>query len=175
MSPPAMTTLRAIAALALLAGCSDPAASPPPGTAAERCALDDHAAVNRLVAIGSRDDTGFSAYEDGQELELILGFQGGYMITPAVRVEAAAGDPDRVCVSIRLTHALLDGDAPGLSPGLMLQAWLDRTADGFVSGTIDDLLELDPAPLDGHLLSLGVEVGGPFAGAAEVEVLLRSP
>jgi hypothetical protein len=97
------------------------------------------------------------------------------MITPAIRVEGAADDPSRVCVSIRFTHALIEGDAPGLSAGVMLQAWLDRTGDDLVSGTIDDLLEFDPEPLADEKFLLTAIVDGPLAGTTAVEVVLRAP
>lgn len=167
---------RTFLALLALTACGPPSSSEETEPSVERCVLeDDGAGEARQVEIGAHGANGFEPYQEGQDLELVWGMQGGVMITPAVRVEEAPGDPARLCVSLRLTHALVDGDAPGLSPGLMLQIWLDATGDHLVSPAIDDLLEFDPEPLADETLLLTAIVDGPVAGTAAVEVVLRSP
>jgi hypothetical protein len=167
---------RSCLALLALAACSPPPSAQETEASVERCVLEGNdAPQSRAVEIGALEAGGFQPYQDGQDLELVWGMQGGVMITPAIRVEGAADDPSRVCVSIRFTHALIEGDAPGLSAGVMLQAWLDRTGDDLVSGTIDDLLEFDPEPLADEKFLLTAIVDGPLAGTTAVEVVLRAP
>lgn len=162
-----------LALIPFVVACSDPWNPEDDPSAVEHCVLDSDEAEARTVEVGSYADGVFHPYGDGQELALVVGPQGGVMITPSVRVAGGDGDPVRVCVSIALSHTI-DG-ADDVNPGTMIEAWLDPLDGAFVSGRIDDLLAFDPAPLAGKTLMLGVTVGGPFAGSHEVDLVLRAP
>src|SRR5688572_30214205 len=76
-------------AAAILAGCgpsepSEPTADDPP----DGCytdLVDAGTREPRAAVLGVGSGASFHAYEAGQKVELIRGFQGGYMVTPSVR------------------------------------------------------------------------------------------
>ena len=160
-----------------LSGCSEPPPAPSDvPEPAERCALaGDGPAEPRTVEIGELVDGAFHPYQDGDALPLVQGLQGGFMITPSVRISAAEDDPARLCVEVALENDILDGEAPDLAAGVTISLWVEAEGDHLVSGAIDDLLDLDPEPLVGKTLALTCTVDGPVSGSRHVEVMLLSP
>jgi hypothetical protein len=56
------------------------------------------------IGIGGPSD--FRALFAGEMQELVLGSQGGYMVTPVFRVDAAALGTDGTCAFIEVTHTV---------------------------------------------------------------------
>jgi hypothetical protein len=54
--------------------------------------------VADALAIGNGSAADFAPYEQGASEQLILGPQGGYMLTPTLRVDAASLGTDGSCV-----------------------------------------------------------------------------
>lgn len=171
-----MTVRRGVLALACaLAGCSpEPGASGEPLVEPQRCSTMQGATPRaiRAVAIGLGEPDGFIPLEDGDEVALVLGTQGGYMITPTIRVAADDGDGDALCLMASLDNAMA---APSdIGPGV--QAYLSFEMHGAYcyAANIFDLLAFDAAPLVGRALTLHALVRGDgFEGSDEVSVMLR--
>jgi len=166
--------------LLAVAACSPPPPDDSPfgevdtGDAA-RCVYEDEntdQAPVRQVSIGHGEAEQFAAYQDGELIELILGFQGGYMLTPVVRVEAFASDPAQVCW---MTHISNDMDIEGeLAPGVKTPLQMTKYGDAFYSGAVFNLLGFDHSAMTGNTLTLGCKVSGEAVkGSTEVKLLLE--
>ena len=133
----------------------------------------------RAVAVGTsgyRDyldnapSSGFEAYPDGGETRLIAGAQGGYMLQPAIRVEALPGDPDELCVAYRVSNASPDAE---VTSGFEIAVRLARDGDFFYSQPVDDFLSFNFFELEGAELTLEVTVvGETFQGSESVTLTL---
>jgi hypothetical protein len=164
--------MRAVVAVAVLsAGCVDCEPTPPPEP--ELCTvdrtIDGGIAEDRAVVAGQGSGDSFVPYEDGGATDIIAGFQGGFMITPTIRVEAGTESGDRICALVRLTHRLESGDA--IVTGVDRMVVLRRQGSYFYSDAINDLLSSDRSRLVDQTLLLDVEVRGVGFGGSQMLVL----
>jgi hypothetical protein len=128
------------ALVVLLPGCSEPG-SPP---ADDRCPppLRDATPVAEALGIGFYGEDGFELVADGQMLPIVLGFQGGYMLTPAVRVDAARLGTDGRCVLMDIEAEVAGGPKVEqhyefLTPHSNGEAWLTDTIPLFLSADLN--------------------------------------
>ena len=106
----------AVALLALaLAGCAPDAARP----AGEDCGASPEAAtwIEDALALGLASGggggaDGFQPVADGAPLELVLGSQGGWMITPILAVDRSMMASDGACVHVAVEVDLGIGGEP---------------------------------------------------------------
>ena len=70
----------------------------------------------RAAVVGTQGpNDSFVPYVDGGETPLIFGLQGGYMVTPIIRIPVEAGDDPAPCFTVRVENDL---DPPGSAPDL---------------------------------------------------------
>ncbi|NUQ79673.1 MAG: hypothetical protein HUU21_39710 [Polyangiaceae bacterium] len=142
---------------------------------ADRCVADEgggEAMESREVALGVWEAGSFRAFQNGEEAELIAGFQGGYMITPAVRVEAAGDSSAEACFRVRLENALMEGGEVG--PGTLSQVVFARSGDFYYVESLYNLLGYDSGPLQGKTLLLSATVSGVgFEGTQALTLRLK--
>jgi hypothetical protein len=120
------------------------------------------------VDIGTlREDGSFDAWTDGRAVEITYGFQGGYMLTPRLRVTAPSLTGETVCLRVAIANALVS--EPGGTDG----ATFTRQPDGsYVSAVLSDLLAWDLLP-DGTNVGLEANVqGASFAARGSVTVVI---
>lgn len=126
---------------------------------------------SRDLDIGDSDGrSGFRAWQDGEAVDIIVGFQGSEMITPHLRVAGVDAETDRPCWNVELRHLDTSGESLG--------EWTYRSSLVFNreglhhrAGPIFDDLYTEGA---GSSLRLAVSVIGPdFAAQTEVDVELR--
>ncbi len=128
-----------------LAACSEPGT--PPGD--DRCppsyATADPVADKEAVSIGFYGEAGFELVTEGQTLAVVQGLQGGYMVTPAVRVDQAAFGTDGRCVLMDIEASVATG-----AHGNLHYEFLAPHLDGkyWLTDTIPLLLSFDPNGLD---------------------------
>ncbi len=142
---------------------------------AERCVAEEDsggALEARAVALGVGGAGSFRSFQDGEEAELVGGFQGGYMITPAVRVEAAGDSRDEACFQVHLENALMEGGE--VVPGALVNATFTRSGGFFYVDSLYDLLGFEPGSLQGKTLLLSATVSGVgFEGTQAVSIRLK--
>lgn len=153
---------RFVALVLLLVGCPtepmDVCENLSPGTA-------------RSAEIGSYDGDGnFVAYMDGGETPLIFGFQGGYMVTPVIRVPALAGDTPTPCFNIRIDNEL---DPAGSAPDLDF-SMIGEAEDGmYTLEGISNFLGNVRRDLVGRTLTMDVDiVADGFTVEETIQVVL---
>ncbi len=159
-----------------LVGCGPGELDPePPADDAERCVAEQgegETPVAREVMLGTGSGATFRAYEKSEETELIAGFQGGYMITPTVRVEAAGDSRTEACFRVWLQNTIVEGAEVG--PGTLSYVVFKRSGDFFYVETLFDLLGYEADPLRGKTLLLSAEVSGVgFEGERDVTLRLK--
>lgn len=136
---------------------------------AERCAIDEPIdGTPREVVIGSGQGAGFVPYADGLGVPIVHGPQGGYMITPTLRVPALADT--EACAVVHIDHG---GVAEGFLPGHKANLLFTQSGDHLYTGNIYDLLAVDAAMLVGTTLTLHVTVSGLIAGEEHVTITLQ--
>ena len=126
----------------------------------ERCVLPedgDPGGPARALALGQGEPDAFVSYQAGQPVQMVLGWQGGYMITPRVRVEAFEGDPEDACWLVRLTNDMADVE---VLPGAAVQLRFQRHGDAFYSDAINNLLAYERDVLDGQSLAMDLTARG---------------
>ncbi|HEY3500427.1 MAG TPA: hypothetical protein VGK73_37300, partial [Polyangiaceae bacterium] len=101
----------AATALALLGGCGssteagdDPACADP----------GNGEPVPDAVQIGTQENAVFRAYQEGEAADLVLGLQGGFMLLPAFRIDAAALGSDGRCARLDVAATVDSEPAPSL-------------------------------------------------------------
>jgi hypothetical protein len=157
-------------------GCSDPeAAADTTGLGPESSACFDappgEATAARALQIGVVGPSGFVPLADGDAMALILGYQGGYMVTPSLRVEAIDGESAGVCCRLELVNTV--AGAPDIAPGLRGNLLLERQGGYLQSGYLNNLLSFEREPLLGKALELDVHlVAGGFVADAALSVTL---
>jgi hypothetical protein len=143
-----MTTTRIAAAvlLALLAaacaadpgmdeaGCAEPAA---PGSL-----------IEDALALGLAGAGRFEPVAEGAAMELVLGSQGGWMITPILAVDRRMMASDGACVHVTVEVDLDGGDAPITFDVTVPE--LGGTDDHFYSEPLPVFLSYDVAALEGR-------------------------
>lgn len=173
-SPPRAVALAALLVAASACGPTpEPAPAPglPPFSEPPRCASDAGASAGatRKILVGSGDGADFVAYVEGQDVSLVLGYQGGYMITPTVRIPIVSGDGVEACWQARLENALVEGG--DVVPGLLSHVFFERSGDALEAGPFNDLLGGAPGPLQNKTLVLTVTVTGLTFEATETRHL----
>lgn len=156
-------------------GPSDPNVPEP-----ETCSMgpptrgDGGALATRAVLVGSGEGASFAPYTDGSEVRLVHGFQGGEMITPMVRVEAAGSTAADACWVVEVEHELTDGTS--VEPGPTLNLRFRRTGDFFEAGPLNDFLGFDPSQLAGKMLRYTVTVrGDDFEATTTIVLTIVNP
>jgi hypothetical protein len=86
--------------------CSSPPAAP--AAAGNECdqAVSRETPVEGALEIGNGGPNDFEPIVDGDDEELVVGSQGGYMVTPVFRIDASLMQSDGVCVMLDVTHAV---------------------------------------------------------------------
>ncbi|MEM9074796.1 MAG: hypothetical protein AAGE52_40240 [Myxococcota bacterium] len=146
---------RALLALVVLAGCGDD--SPPDGC---RFLDSDGQPDDRVVEIGTLVsgtepiEERFTPWADEDEQTLILGFQGGWMVQPTLRINALADDPASLCTTVRLSN---ESDAR-VESGLELARESTRVGDHHYFGPINNLLNDEVDGLINADLTVDVQV-----------------
>lgn len=112
----------------------------------------------------------FEALEDGQEVELVKGAQGGWHVWISVRVRGMGGEPP----PLRLTVAPADGSRPAETTEVLLPFDPPR-ADGWQQLVGYTGIVNDPSCLVGELVRFTVEMpmGEGEVMRAERDVLVR--
>jgi hypothetical protein len=117
MALPCLRTARARAArracriLGLLLGacgavaCSSPAETPAADSACDK-PVTREISVEGALEIGNGGPNDFEPILDGDDEELVVGSQGGYMVTPVFRIDASLLGSDGVCPMLDVTHAI---------------------------------------------------------------------
>ena len=182
ISAPLVLLVRAIAGLlpaCSIVGCSDPSGptdEAPLQVEAEHCVADGEelpADATRPVIVGLGEGDDFQALQEGQEVALVLGGQGGYMIVPSLRVPVLEGDGNEACWNVHLDNEL-DGTPVSEVPDLLSRVKFERRGEHLQVDGLYDLLGFESEPLSGRTLKLTVEVTGPdFSGESSVSVVLR--
>lgn len=117
------------------------------------------------VVLGTGADS-FAALEDGAEIEIVLGPQGGAHVWGAVRVEGLP--TDRFRAGFRLEHAE-DGAVHG-EVGPLLTLGTGQPEPGWTELVgVTVFLTTDPGRLDGSDCRLSVEIDDRQGGTARAE------
>jgi len=161
-----------------LGGCGPSA--PPEPVEPERCTAPTTRGVDgggldgmtpRAITVGAGEGASFAPWSDGATATVIMGFQGGAMITPTIRVTALATEGESVCLRVALRNTL--SDASEVFPGVVADITFVRVGDLFEAANLFDQLGFDAAALRGKTLMLVVDVTGvTFNGSASVSLLL---
>lgn len=162
----------AAAALALaLAGCAADA-----GPAGEDCGASPEASatwIEDAVALGLTGGGGnrFQPVADGASLELVLGSQGGWMITPVLAVDRSMMASDGACVHVAVEVDLGAGGQPIAFEVTLPE--LGGTDLHFYSEPLSVLLSYDLAELDGRTATItAVVTDDDVASSCQVAALL---
>lgn len=160
-----------------LAGCSDPSGpTDAPPLQAEHCVADGEellGEVTRPVTVGLGEGDDFQPLQEGQEVALVLGGQGGYMIVPSLRVPVLEGDGNEACWNVHLDNEL-DGAPVGEVPDLLSRVKFERRGEHLQVDGLYDLLGYESEPLSGRTLKLTVEVTGhDFSATSTTALVLR--
>jgi hypothetical protein len=133
----------------LLVACSDPDGS----SSGDRCPppIGKARPVENALEIGFWGEDDFEPVRPGQMVPFVQGFQGGYMVTPLVRIDRARFDSDGHC-------ALMDIDANvSAGPHEMLHyEFVNPRSDGgyWLTDVIPLFLSGSPEPLEGKPCTL---------------------
>lgn len=165
-----MTTLASILAAALLAACAagpeQPETCEPPGAPA---AVVEDALVLGLAGAGAG---GFEPLADGAPVELVLGSQGGWMITPVLAVDRAKMAGDGACAQVAVEVDL--GAAEPVRFELTVPE-LAGSDDHFYSDPLPVFLSYDLAELEQRqVLITAAFVDDEVASSCQVAVHLEN-
>lgn len=121
--------------------------------------------------VGTSNPAGdFVAYES--EALLILGHQGGYMITPIFRIPAPEGAPETTCVHIAIRNSV------NASSALGYRATLTATLDGddYLIRRVENLLGYELSTLDEGALTMDITLtANEFSVDETIELVLTTP
>lgn len=115
-------------------------------------------ATPRTLMIGAGEDAAFTPYAAGATAPVIMGFQGGAMITPTLRVPALPGDGATLCLRVELLNRLSDGGE--VLPGVMTDFTFTRVGDTFEAAHIYDQLGFSASDFVGKTLIVSANVIG---------------
>jgi hypothetical protein len=125
----------------------------------------------RALTIGAGEDLAFMPYTPGATAPVIMGFQGGAMITPTLRFPALPGDGATLCVRVELRNRLSDGSE--VFPGVMTDFTFTRVGDVFEAANIFDQLGFSASDFVGKTLILDADViGVTFRASASATLRL---
>jgi hypothetical protein len=126
----------------VLVACSDPDGS----LSGDRCLEPSSKAesVEGALEIGFWGEGEFQPVTQGQRVPFVLGFQGGYMVTPLVRIERARFGSDGHCALMDIDANVAGGPHEMLhynfaKPRLDGEYWLTDTIPLFLSSSPDPL------------------------------------
>ena len=147
------TTLAAAALTLALAGCAADAAGPD----GEDCGASPEAAtwIEDALALGVASGGGAGGFQpvaDGASLELVLGSQGGWMITPILAVDRSMMASDGACVHVAVEVDLGIGGEPIAFEVTLPE--LGGTDQHFYSDPLAVFLSYNLAELDGRTASI---------------------
>jgi hypothetical protein len=126
----------------------------------------------RALTLGSGAEESFAPWSDGSSATVLMGFQGGAMITPTLRVPALATEGETICLRVALTNTLSGGSTP--FPELTTEITFQRVGDVFEAANLYDQLGFDASALRGQTLVLVVEViGVTFTATSTVSLVLE--
>lgn len=159
------------AACAALVACGPRA---PERSEAEYCAVGDVPSMpgpsTRDLAVGDGAGATFTPWVDGGGATLESGFQGGYMLTPTLRVAGAPGDGDSLCLRVRIQHT----DPEGPLPSLLADRAFTRDGDAFYAQDLSDLLAFSRDELAGHEVHFAFSAWDEsIAAATELTLVLE--
>ena len=159
-------------ALALAAGCAADA-----GPAGEdSCAAPEATTTwieDALVLglAGGGDGGGFQPVADGASLELVLGSQGGWMITPVLAVDRSMMASDGACVHVAVEVDLGAGGQPIAYQVILPE--IGGTDLHFYSEPLPVFLSYDLTELDGRTATItAVVTDDDVASSCQVAALL---
>lgn len=126
----------------------------------------------RTLTLGAGAESMFTPWSDGSSATVLMGFQGGAMITPTLRVPALATEGETICLRVALTNTLSGGSTA--FPEFTTEITFQRVGDVFEAANLYDQLGFDASALRGQTLVLVVEVTGvTFAARSTVSLLLQ--
>jgi hypothetical protein len=127
----------------------------------------------RTLTIGAGEDLAFMPYTPGATAPVIMGFQGGAMITPTLRIPALPGDGASLCLRVELANRLSDGGE--VFPGVMTDFTFTRVGDAFEAANIFDQLGFSTSDFVGKTLILDANViGVTFRASASATLTLTN-
>jgi hypothetical protein len=159
----------------LLLGCpqSETDGGDPPPEAEYCSAPEGTPTATRDLEVGAPNGDDLVAWQDGDEVEMVSGGQGGTMIVPSLRVPVGAGDGDEACWVVMLDNELADtssGTVEDFRSTLVFQ----RRGDFMQVDGVYDLLGYGGSGLAGNTLTLKATViAEAFRAERTVAVILR--
>jgi hypothetical protein len=127
----------------------------------------------RTLTIGTGEDASFMPYATGATAPVILGFQGGAMITPTLRIPALPSDGASLCLRVELANRLSDGSE--VFPGVTSDFTFTRVGDAFEAANIFDQLGFSTSDFVGKTLVLDATVTGvTFRASASATLTLTN-
>lgn len=127
----------------------------------------------RRAEIGTYDENGdFLTYVDGGETPLIFGLQGGYMVTPVVRIPAEASDDATRCFNVRIENEL---DPPGSAPDLELSLIASAEDGVYTLEGLANFLGNLRRDLIGRSLTMTIEIRGRDVAVDETIQVVLTP
>ena len=129
--------------------------------------------IEDALALGLSGSGSFEPVADGAAMELVLGAQGGWMITPILAVDRRMMASDGACVHVAVEVDLGAGDAP--IDFDMTVPELGGTDDHFYSEPLPVFLSYDIAALDGRAATItAVVADDDVAATCQVAVELAN-
>ncbi len=126
----------------------------------------------RTLTLGAGAEGMFTPWSDGSSATVLMGFQGGAMITPTLRVSALATEGESICLRVALTNMLSGGSTP--FGDLTTEITFQRVGDVFEAANLYDQLGFDAGALRGQTLLLAVNVTGvTFTATSTVSLVLQ--
>lgn len=126
----------------------------------------------RTATLGTGDGASFTPWSDGAAATVVMGFQGGAMLTPTLRVPALPTEGDTICLRVELQNSLTD--ASEVLPGGITEVTFVRVGEDFEAAYVYDQLGFDAASLRGKTLVLVATVTGvTFTTTTTLHLALR--
>jgi hypothetical protein len=162
------------------AGCGDGGTTADPPVDLDRCALtidvgSGGVPIDGGLAIGLESDDTFAPLVDGGMVELVMGAQGGWMITPTLRVDGDAMLGGEPCPIAIFDSAVAEG-GPTLSQTMPLLFVRQGEGEPWYSSVVPLFLSLDVDELEGKSASFGVTIDNGTMSAEVVvgDLVLRN-
>ena len=127
-------------------------------------------AMPRAISLGAGEGASFVEWNDGATATVIMGFQGGAMITPTLRVPALPTEGETICLHVELHNTLSDGSTT--PPGLVTDITFTRVGDVFEAANLFNQIGESADSLRGKTLTFVVEVRGVTFTASKTMSLL---
>lgn len=129
--------------------------------------------AERAAEIGVLDGGRFVPLANGDALRVVRGHQGGFMVTPALRVVAERGDPEAVCCNVVVTNTVGTREVQ-VSPGMHADVMFVGAGDWLQSGYLNDLLAYSHVGLEGAAMTIEATLEArEFASSVTIDVSLE--